>query len=443
MNVKQITIILFLIIVSFSGFCQDKFQILKSSSKSSITFKLVNNLIVIPVYVNGEELFFLFDTGIDKTLLFNVASSTSLNLRGVQKIRLRGLGEGEVIEAIVSKNNELKVGNVIGNNQVIYVLEESQLSLTAKLGIDINGIIGGDLIEDFVVKVNYSANKITFYDPVRYQYQKCKGCETFPLEFFKGKPLLTVTVENHVKEEFKVNLLIDSGGSDAIWLFETTNSNIVVPQNSFKDLLGEGLGGNILGKRSILKRLNIGPFEFKNVSVAYPDSTSIVSVQDNRKRNGTLGSEILRRFHVIYDYSNQKITLKKNASNYKDIFSYNKSGIELVYGGEMLVRERRPVFTNQDSNSQQENSITQIIYTYGLAYKPSYQIAYIREGSSAEAAGLKVGDVILEINHRVAYNYKMEEIIYMLSGRKEKKIRLSIDRDGKPIKFVFYLEDLL
>ena len=109
----------------------------------------------------------------------------------------------------------------------------------------------------------------------------------------------------------------------------------------------------------------------------------------------------------------------------------------------MLIRERRPVFTKEDSNSQQENSITQIIYTYGLAYKPSYQISYIREGSTAEAAGLKVGDVILELNHRAAYNYKMEEIIFMLSGRKEKKIRLSVDRDGKPLKFVFYLEDIL
>jgi len=442
MNLKQFLVFIILFAFSFSGIGQEKFHISNDLRKNSISFQLLNNLIVIPVNVNGTELLFLLDTGVDKTILFNLETNHPLRIHGVEKIELQGLGEGSAVEAIKSRNNTLQIDQVIGKNQMIYVLQDAQFELSAKMGIDINGIIGGDLFDDFIVKINYFSKKITFYDPKFYEYKDCKGCSTFPLEFYKHKPLLSVTIENHLNERFDVKLLIDSGGSDALWLFETSHPKIVIPENHFTDILGQGLGGDIYGERSKLNKLNIGKFDFKNVSVSYPDSSSIVSVQRNRKRNGTIGSDILRRFHIIYDYGNSKITLKKN-SNYRDIFTYNKSGIELVYGGDMLVSERKPVYGSSNSNNQSENSITEIIYTYSLAYKPSFQISFIREGSSAKNAGLKVGDILLEINGKTAFNYSLEEIIYFLSGKNNKKIRLRIDRDGKHIVYTFLLKDLL
>ncbi len=442
MNLKQFFVFIIIYALSFSLCGQEKFYLSNNLKKSSISFQLLNNLIVIPVEVNGIELLFLLDTGVDRTILFNLATKNSVRLQGMEKIRLQGLGEGSAIEALKSKNNTLRIDQVIGKRQMIYVLRDAQFQLSAKMGIDINGIIGGDLIEDFIVKVNYSTKKITFYDPAFYKYKNCKGCSTFPLEFYKRKPLINVKVENHLDEKFDVKLLIDSGGSDALWLFESSHPKIEVPENYFTDLLGQGLGGNIYGKRSKINKLKIGNFDFENVSVSYPDSTSIVSVQKNKERNGTLGSEILKRFHIIYDYGNSTITLKKNA-NYKDIFTYNKSGIELVYGGDMLVSEKRPVFTSSNTNNQSENSITQMIYTYSLAYKPSFQISFIRENSTAKKAGLRVGDIMLEINGKTAYNYSLEEIIFLLSGKENKRIRLKVDRDGRHLDYAFLLKDLL
>ena len=442
MCVKQLYVFILLFLLSFSGVGQEKFQLSNSLKKNSISFQLLNNLIVIPVDVNGMELLFLLDTGVDKTILFNLETKRSPRVIETGKVKLHGLGEGSAIEAIKSRNNTIRIDQVVGKHQIIYVLQDVQFELSAKMGIDINGIIGGDLFNDFVVKVNYTTKRITFYDPELYKYKECKGCSTFPLEFYRNKPLLNVTVENHLQESFNVKLLIDSGGSDALWLFENSHPKIVVPKNHFIDLLGQGLGGNIYGERSRLNRLKIGDFYFKNVTVSYPDSTSIVGIRNNKERNGTLGSEILRRFHIIYDYRNSKITLKKN-SNYKNIFTYNKSGIEIVYGGDMLVSDRKPIFGNSNSNNQTENSITQIIYTYSLSYKPNFQISFIREESPAKKAGLKVGDIILEINGKTAYNYSMMEIIYILSGKENKKIRLKVDRDGRHLDFTFFLQNLL
>jgi len=442
MNLKQYFVLIILFTLSFSLTSQEKFLLPNNLKKNTVSFQLINNLIVIPVDINGTELLFLLDTGVDKTILFNLETNNSLRLLRMEKIKLQGLGEGSAIEAIKSRNNTLRIDKVIGKGQMIYILKDAQFELSAKMGVDVNGIIGGDLFDDFIVKINYALKKITFYDPEFYEYKKCRSCLTFPLEFYKRKPLLKVEVENHLNEKFDVKLLLDSGGSDAIWLFENSHPSIVVPKNHFADLLGQGLGGNIYGERSKINKLNIGSFHFENVSVSYPDSTSVLSVQNNKNRNGTIGSEILRRFHIIYDYPNNKITLKKNG-DYKDIFTYNKSGIELVYGGDMLVSERRPVFSNSNSNNQSENSITEIIYTYSLAYKPSFQISFIREGSSAKNAGLKVGDILLEINGTTAYIHSLEEIIYFLSGKENKKIRLKVDRDGKHLEYSFLLLDLL
>ena len=442
MNLKQIIVFFILFTLSFSGIAQEKFHLSNNLKKVNISFQLLNNLMVIPITVNGTELLFLLDTGVDKTILFNLETKNALRIGAMEKIKVQGLGEGEVIQAFKSRNNNLRIGQIIGKNQLVYVLRDAQFELSAKMGVDINGIIGGDLIEDFIVKINYISKKITFYDPEFFEYKNCRGCATLPLEFYKGKPLLKVTVENHLDEEFDVKLLIDSGGSDALWLFEKSHPNIEVPENHFSDWLGQGLAGDIHGKRSKINKLKIGAFRFDNVSVSYPDSTSIVSVQNNKERNGTLGADILRRFHIIYDYGNSKITLKKNM-NYKDIFTYNKSGIELVYGGDMLVSEKKPVFSNSDANGQSKNSITEIIYTYSLAYKPSFQISSIREDSSAKNAGLKVGDILLEINGKDAFNYSMKELIYILSGKENNKIRLLIDRDGKQREYSFMLQDLL
>ena len=131
------------------------------------------------------------------------------------------------------------------------------------------------------------------------------GCETFPLDFYNAKPFIDVIVENHLGKEFPVKLLIDSGGGDSLWLFPHSHPDILIGDKYFDDFLGKGLNGNIMGKRSRIKKLKIGSFEFEDASVSYPDSTSIVRVHANKDRNGTLGAGILKRFQVIYGLPKQ------------------------------------------------------------------------------------------------------------------------------------------
>lgn len=445
MKIKKINIFIFIFFVASTVFSQGNFRIINQYKESvSMPFELVNNLVVIKAMINSKELTFLLDTGIEKTILFNLKFSDSLKLNSVKEIQLRGLGDGEPINALISNNNLLRINGIIDPHHRVYIIVDNLFDLSAKMGMDIHGIIGGDLFKDFVVKVNYASKRITFYNQDTFDYKKCKKCESFPLDFYNQKPFIDVFVENHLGDMFKVKLLIDSGGGDALWLFDKSHPKIIISDKYFEDYLGKGLNGNIYGKRSKISKLKIGSFVFENAAVAYPDSISIEAAQKNKERNGSLGAEILRRFHVIYDYGNRKITLKKNNKFYRYPFMYNKSGIELVYGGDMLIKEKRSNsnYIDSDGGNNRNSSIYQIVYSFGLAYKPSYQISFIRKGSPANLAGLLVGDIILEINGTPTYQKEMSDIVQMFSQKENKRIKLLVDRDGNHLRYSFYLKSM-
>ena len=102
-----------------------------------------------------------------------------------------------------------------------------------------------------------------------------KNCETFNLDFSSRKPFIDAKVKvSNSNEPIHVKLLIDSGGSDALWLFSDEEKNINVPDKFFKDFLGRGLSGSVYGKRSKINTFYIGSFNLDNVNTAFPDSFS-------------------------------------------------------------------------------------------------------------------------------------------------------------------------
>ena len=69
LNIK-LRYVIFFICFNLNAFSQDGFQ-LQNGKSDKIHFRLINNLIVIPVSVNGVSLFFLLDTGVSKPIIFN------------------------------------------------------------------------------------------------------------------------------------------------------------------------------------------------------------------------------------------------------------------------------------------------------------------------------------------------------------------------------------
>lgn len=413
----------------------------KNKIKQSVNFKLINNLIVIPLKINGKKLSFILDSGVSKTILFNITKNDSIGLNNVEKVDLQGLGNGKPVEALLSKSNKVTVNNIVNLNETVYVILKDKFDLSGKMGVTIHGIIGYSLFRNFVVKVNYSSKKIIFYKKDTFKYKKCKKCEVFPLQFYGKKPFLDAEVQLDTIGNVltKVKLLIDSGGSDAIWLFEDSKENIKTPNLFFNDVLGEGLSGSIYGNRSRISKMKLKSFEIIKPTVSFLDSTSTRNARRFQQRNGSLGAGILNRFIIWFDYPNKKITLKKNRS-FKNGFNYNMSGLDVVYNGKQLIRESIVVnnISSYHQNIESDNSIN-FISSFSYKFKPSFKIKSVLINSPAYKAGLIKDDIILKINGKPSHEFTLGEINQKFQEKNGKKIRMYVDRNGEKMKFEFRL----
>lgn len=440
MGRKHILIALIFLCLPFFGLAQT-FALPDGQRHEKVKFQLINNLVIVPIEVNGTPLSFVLDTGVSTPILFNLTGKDSIQINEVSEIKIQGLGEGEPIEALRSKNNSFKLGTIENASQRLYVVLDKSLNFSPALGIPIHGIIGYDLFRDFVVEMNYSSKYIKFHNSKNYSYKKNRKYKTLPLTLIQKKAYVDGEVYLKDNESVPVRMLLDTGSSDAIWLLE--NENIQVPDSFYEDFLGRGLAGKIYGKRTKVKRIKLGEFALENAKAAFPDKESFASIRSLGNRNGSLGGEVLKRFNIIFDYRNQKITLRKNG-NFDSPFQYNFSGIDLQHDGVRYVAER---LANPSGLVTEENDTfgnVQILMenTTRLSLVPEIVVSGIRAGSPAEEAGLLEGDVILAVNGKSIHSYKLQEVLQMLNEKEGKRIRVVIERYDSDLAFTFVLKDM-
>ena len=446
-NTLQIFLILFFGICNNITGQNEGFRMMSPhKSYEDIRFEFINNLIVIPIKVNNKKLNFILDSGVNKTIVFNSSKVDTILSNFEYKYKLKGLGEGLPVNAIVSKNNLFRINNLIAVNKNVYVILKDDFDLSSKMGITIHGVIGYDIFSDLILRINYKSKKIRFYNPSKYKQKKCSNCEVLPLTIFQKKPYVDVTVKlNNNSKKVPIKMLIDSGGSDAIWLFEYSNKNIVTPENFFTDLLGVGLNGTVYGKRSRISSLGLGKFSLNKPTVSFLDTLSTKNARKFNKRNGSIGSGILKRFTVWFDYPNNRLMLKKNSS-FNEVFNYNMSGLEIVYDGKILVEESTRNYAELSRGTQDPNgnrNSVSLIKNYVYKFKPNFKVSNVSEGSPADLAGVMKDDILIKINGNPIYNFQLHEIISIFQEKENKLIRLTLMRNNKKIKTEFNLKKII
>ena len=442
---KKTVILCFLFIYVFPVLGQEGFLFEKNVDKVVIPFKFINNLIFIPIKVNGIELNFLLDSGVQETILFSMEDKKEVSFFNVEKITLRGLGSEESVEGLKSGNNTLEVKGLKYTNHLLYIVLDQSFNLSYHIGIPVNGIIGYNFFKSNLVEINYERKRITVYRDKQKIRKKIENkFQHVPITIERSKPYITGSlVLNAV--EIPVKLLIDIGNSDALWLFQNDSKMIKIPEKNFEDYLGKGFSGDVEGRRALIKKFTMSKFEFYNPIIAFPDTISIRHVTMVKDRSGSVGSEILKRFTVVFDYPNQKMFLKKNGSFYTP-FSYNKSGIELQHHGLQWVQETVrletiPIVKSDDlSFKKSENGNN---FKYKFVLKPIYIIANVRKNSPAALSGLQKGDIVVNINNEPAYQYTLEKINALLKSEEEKWITFDVERDSQLMKFKFQLLNVL
>jgi len=147
LHIVQYFLLLFLLYSNTSE-AQDSFSLPNNVKRDVIPFELVNNLVIVPVEVNGTQLSFLLDTGVDSTIIFGIKSEDSLNINSAVKIKMRGLGAGGTVDAYKSVNNVVRLGAAIDTNHSLYFIFESALNFSSRMGVPVHGIMGYDFFKN-------------------------------------------------------------------------------------------------------------------------------------------------------------------------------------------------------------------------------------------------------------------------------------------------------
>ncbi len=378
--------------------------------KVQIRFRLVNNLIIIPLVINhSDTLRFILDTGIENTIISELSLGESLALRYKRVTRVTGLGMGKPVDAVVSTGNTFSLPGIEGTGQTVFVLLQDVFELSQALGMRVHGLIGYRLFSNFIVRIDYERNVITLYDPDHYHPRPRRHTTELPLTFATTKPYVEARIVDHAGDTVPVRLLVDTGLSFGLWLLPGSSPGISIPPHSVPTYLGTGLNGRINGRLARLSSFILGPYIFPDPVVGFPDTLAFQPVRTIDGRNGTLGSEILRRFDVVIDYPHQKMILHPNRF-FREPFRTNNAGIYIT----------API--------------------PGFRY---YIISDIRKNSPACRAGLKKGDRLYKINGKNTDHMSMNEIYRIFQKKPGSLIRIKVIRNGLIFDTRFYLEKFL
>lgn len=378
---------------------------LKGDVKSvRINVDVKNNVILIPVRVNNSfEMNFILDTGVKATILTEPKIIPWLNLDSLSRIKVRGLGKGQEIDAGLARNIRISIPGAEGRGINMVVMPENVISYSGMFGKPVYGIIGFDIFGQFAVEINYQQKYITLYNPFYFKGKRGKKWQSIPLHIRKSKPYINASLNDHRGKKIEETWLLDTGASMALSLFK---DELPVPQNSISAFLGKGLTGEVHGFLGRNPSFNIGRYQFEEIITGYPDKESLAMFPKDMEWYGNIGSDVLSRFHVVFDYFHEKLYLKKNSS-YRKPFDYNNSGLEVV----------------------------------GIGSKfEHFMITYVRPNSPAAAAGIKINDLLLSLNGNAVKGMAIEDLYAGLIRKQGKIVRLKLKRNGEVIKTKFYLE---
>ncbi|MTI22984.1 hypothetical protein E1176_18280 [Fulvivirga sp. RKSG066] len=284
------------------------YRFLNNKTSTTLKFKLINNLIVIPVKVNGMDLNLILDTGMRSVVLFGKKYTRRLEVLDDVTVRLSGYGKKKNRPCKLSLDNDLQIQDVLGQHVSIVIMPSPDLFEDVGLS-NIDGIIGYEIFSRFIVRIDYPGNQITLFEP--YAAPPIVGFETLPLTIKDTKPYIPATLIDDAGQSYQGQFHVDTGSSQDIMMFlrEEDEKNFRVRDRA---LVGVGIGGNIKGFVGEKSQMHLGNNFSKEIVPKYIQR--LFSNRELQDAKGSIGSGFLKHNVVILDYINMTFHLRKSGA---------------------------------------------------------------------------------------------------------------------------------
>jgi C-terminal processing protease CtpA/Prc len=163
--------------------------------------------------------------------------------------------------------------------------------------------------------------------------------------------------------------------------------------------------GDVTGHVGRLRSLTLGGQVLRNVVATFPDSPH-QSIGRLDTKNGNLGSGLLRRFNVTFDYAGERMLLEPSGA-FRDPFEWDMSGLRIRESADRGV-----------------------------------WVEAVLPGSPAEKAGIEADDVLTQVDGKPAGELCAFGIKELLK-RDGEKLRLRVQRGSEELTFEIRLRRLV
>ena len=363
---------------------------------TTIPFEMRRGLIVLKVGIAGEVYDFILDTGAPNVVSKELAEKLNLEKKverkvGDTKIKKSDLGFAEVENIEIGGINFLNTGAAIADLQMSDAIR----------CLDIDGLIGSNLMRKAIWKFDYQAQLITISNKM----------EAFEL----GNDVLKIPFTTSLQGTPVLNVKLDS----------TTHQNAIIDLGSNGGFsFNEKSGRSILERDKLIEHANyVGAQVYGLYGLGAPDTVVFAKVP-----NIVVGDVKVSQTVASFSGSNAIIGTEF-FSNYDVIINWSTS--------EALLIKRK-----DDVNSSIEEFGFDIKFDGGKVL-----VSGLFAASSAYKEGLRLNDEIIEIGDRKLDNVSPDDWCEIISDKLFKEDQLDVVvkvlRNNEPVTFTLKKEKVL
>ena len=322
--ITSVVLVLLSLICCSTAFAADA-RFSSGKSALAIPFELDDNLIYVRVSVNGSRpLSFIVDTGAYSIIHERQARSIGLKLKLIGQGG--GIGANQPDVYLVMEKVSFSLPGVVFSPQRLvaasldaaescvneFIIDEegrhipSGKSKQIKAKRDVDGILGKEFFDQFVVEINYAQRLLNVYGRSSYKYAGTG--KAIPLEVGEQQIFAQAQITVGEREPLAGRFLLDTGSAQSVSLLKPfiDKHKLLPSTEGMTSVPACGLGGHAKETSWIgtLEALQLGEF-----TITTPVTEFRLS-EPNTDADGFIGGAAFRRFKVIFDYSRRRMILE-------------------------------------------------------------------------------------------------------------------------------------
>jgi hypothetical protein len=264
----------------------------------TIPFKLgFNNAIQLKVSINkSQPLDFILDTGANGVILSADALSESCNVKIDSKIK--GYNFGGFSDDALSNNNHIQISDLTWKNVPLTIKYQNQPNA--------DGIIGYNIFDGYILEINYEKEILVIHQDLPITAAKFDSKE---LNFKDGLSYISLSLIVG-KKAISGLFDFDTGSDGTLFInneFAERNKLLETLKSIDSDELKGGGTNKIEVLTSILPKLQFGKYGLFEVPINIEKTNGNNIVPFN-----IVGNDILKRFHLLIDYKNDRVYFHPN-----------------------------------------------------------------------------------------------------------------------------------